>query len=157
MREVSFKTAELAKAKGFDEPTEGYYYPSAFHINGEPRLLADEAENVNKTYYDVLPIDIPLSKNKFNSTHPDTDLISAPLNYDLQTWLREKYREHVFMTFLPNINKWDFITYNLNVTGQEYVVLATEYRKKHKDRHFDTYEKALDAGLFEILEKLPNV
>lgn len=155
-RPINYPTAELAKLKGFIEPTEGYYYPSAFHRNGVPRLLADEAQDINKTHYDRLPTYIPLTKYDYNSHHPDADFYSAPRQSDLQTWLRDKFKLHIYIDYKPNIQKWDFMVYDLNMTGREYCVYALEYGQKHGKRRFDTYEDAVDAGLEEALQELPN-
>ena len=60
---VKFETAKLAKSKGFDESTEGYYYPEAYN----DRILFDEFKNINHTFYDELPKDKRADSYKWNS------------------------------------------------------------------------------------------
>lgn len=148
---ITFNTAKLAKEKGFDEETEGYFYPSAFHIDGKPRLLSDDANNINKTYYDELPKGISLCKYNWNSHHPNSDFFAVPTKSELQTWLREVLNLNIAIQYKPNIKKWDYIVYNLDLNGKEYVKFYSQYYKVHDNRRFDSYEDALENGLEEAL------
>jgi hypothetical protein len=70
----------------------------------------------------------------------------------LQKWLREVHGVNIFMTFKPNIKKWDFIPYFMSMNGKEYIKYNSEYTKIHNERRFDTYEEALELGLQEALK-----
>jgi hypothetical protein len=70
----------------------------------------------------------------------------------LQKWLREVHNINIFMSFKPNIKKWDFIPYSMDMNGKEYIKYNSEYTKIHNERRFDTYEEALELGLQEALK-----
>lgn len=76
----------------------------------------------------------------------------VPTQALLQKWLREIHEINIFMTFKPNIKKWDFIPYDMGMNGNEYVKYNLEYTKQFNDRRFDTYEEALEIGLQEGLK-----
>ena len=59
------------------------------------------------------------------------------------------------MSFKPNIKKWDFIPYNMSMNGKEYIKHNREYLKIHNERRYDTYEEALEDGIYESLQMLP--
>ena len=70
----------------------------------------------------------------------------------LQKWLREVHNINIFMSFKPNIKKWDFIPYSMDMNAKEYIKYNSEYTKIHNERRFDTYEEALEVGLQEALK-----
>ena len=73
----------------------------------------------------------------------------------VQKWLRETHGINIFMCFKPNVKKWDFMPYFMNMNGKEYVKHNSEYSKLHRERKFDTYEEALEDGIYESLQMLP--
>jgi hypothetical protein len=73
----------------------------------------------------------------------------------VQKWLREIHGINIFMSFKPNIKKWDFIPYYMNMSGKEYIKHNSEYLKLHRERRYDTYEEALEDGIYESLLMLP--
>jgi hypothetical protein len=77
---------------------------------------------------------------------------NVPTQSFLQKWLREVHGINIFMTFKPNIKKWDFIPYFMSMDGKEYIKYNSEYTKIHNERRFDTYEEALELGLQEALK-----
>lgn len=79
----------------------------------------------------------------------------TPTQSLVQKWLRETYGINIFMCFKPNIKKWDFIPYYMSMTGKEYVKHNSEYLKLHRERRYDTYEEALEDGIYESLQMLP--
>jgi hypothetical protein len=76
----------------------------------------------------------------------------APPQSLLQKWLREVHNINIFMSFKPNIKKWDFIPYSMDMNAKEYIKYNSEYTKIHNERRFDTYEEALEVGLQEALK-----
>jgi hypothetical protein len=123
---VSFETSKLAKEKGFDWETYDAFIE-------------------NQTYR------CPLTE-QFNSKGFPKKAISRPTQSLLQKWLREVHGINIFMTFKPNIKKWDFIPYFMNMNAKEYIEYNSEYTKIHNERRFDTYEEALELGLQEALK-----
>jgi hypothetical protein len=132
---INFETAKLAKEKGFDYWCRGGYlqrckiYKDCYD---ETFILVRECDYLTK---------IPLHEPYYD----------APPQALIQRWLREKQGINIFMTFKPNIKKWDFMPYFMNMNGKEYAKYDYEYLTKHNDRRYDTYEEALEAGIFEAL------
>lgn len=75
----------------------------------------------------------------------------------VQKWLREVHRINVAPAFKMNINKWDYIVYNMNLNGKEYVEFYKQYYKNTIERRYNTYEDALAVGLEEAINLLPNL
>jgi hypothetical protein len=75
----------------------------------------------------------------------------------VQKWLREVHGINIFMSFKPNIKKWDFVPYFMSMSGEEYVKHNNEYRKVNGDRRYDTYEAALEDGIYESLQMIPDI
>jgi hypothetical protein len=122
---ISFKVAKLAKELGFDIPVDHYYIDA-------PRLLEKEPEETSYNWNQ-------------NAGY------SAPTLSLLQKWISEKY--NLFLWVYPIIvfsnihGGWRFVwnTVYLNDVKNDNVP---------KDKSifgFLTYDKALDDGLFEIL------
>ena len=126
---ISLETAKLAKEKGFDL---------------ESSALYDEKCVLGINHQDY--------KRLFTNSKEDTYNIAAPTQSLLQKWLREVHGINIFMTFKPNIKKWDFIPYFMSMDGKEYIKYNSEYTKIHNERRFDTYEEALELGLQEGLK-----
>lgn len=72
----------------------------------------------------------------------------------VQKWLREVHGINIFMCFKPNIKKWDFVPYDMKMTGMEYVKYNSEYLKSRRERRYDTYEDALENGIVEALNMI---
>ena len=77
---------------------------------------------------------------------------NVPTQSLLQKWLREVHGINIFMTFKPNIKKWDFIPYFMSMDAKEYIEYNSHYTKQNNKRRFDTYEDALEIGLQEALK-----
>lgn len=131
---ISFETAKLAKEKGFCELVCWYYYPDAFKINNNPRLIADGIDkDRNTTYYDGRSNGNILNLWKPNENKSGA-FISAPTQSLIQKWLREVHNIDVRVA-----NKYRY--YHL-VKDQQYFDRTT----------YDTYEQALEVGLLEGLK-----
>ena len=79
----------------------------------------------------------------------------TPTQALVQKWLRDVHGINIFMSFKPNIKKWDFIPYYMSMGAMEYVKHNSEYLKLHFERRYDTYEEALEDGISEGLEMIP--
>ena len=73
----------------------------------------------------------------------------------VQKWLREVHEINIFMHFKPNIKKWDFVPYFMSMNGEKYIKYNNQYRKVTGDRRYDTYEEALEDGIWESLQMIP--
>ena len=153
---VKFETAKLAKEKGFNIPTRILYeYALTTQIDPET--------NEPKGAFGWKEGECKLVDQYMINNHKDVDfsnddwyLCSAPTQAVLQRWLREVHNINVFLSFKPNIKKWDFIPYYMTMTGKEYIKYNAEYYKLHIGRMYNTYEEALEEGLIEAL-KLINI
>lgn len=121
---ISFETAKLAKAKGFNEE------------NGHTAYSEDGLKCIStkSSFYDEVKYPIQDSTQSL-----------------LQKWLRDKNNLHVFIGYRMDIKKWDSHTFNLNITAKEYIKDRTLF-KFHLSTVYDSYEEALEAGLKEALE-----
>jgi hypothetical protein len=81
----------------------------------------------------------------------DGKQIPRPTQTLLQRWLREVKNINVTVVHKINIKKWDYIVYDMNLTGEEYEIGQKKYREEVKCRIYDTYEEALEDGLLEAV------
>ena len=153
---IEFKTAKLAKEKGFEEKTPFYYYYYEDNKNNrrlysEKILKAELKENeVSHTRYRMCgggpdATDYEKSFVKYNDLLIDINryparnvMFQAPTQSLLQKWLREKYKKHIDIN--PFYYKGDFISWNLRIHNTYY-----------KDK-YNSYEEALEIGLQEVLK-----
>lgn len=119
---ISFQTAILANGKGFNIETGELNYMLECNLSGKRGASIDCSKYVKSSTQTLL-----------------------------QKWLREVHGINIFMTFKPNIKKWDFIPYSMDMNAKEYIKYNSEYTKIHNERRFDTYEEALEIGLQEAL------
>jgi len=77
-----------------------------------------------------------------------------PTQSSVQKWLRDIYGINIFLIFKPNIKKWNFIPYFMNMNAREYIKYNSQYFKLHKEREYETYEEALEDGIFESLQMI---
>jgi hypothetical protein len=120
---ISFQTAILANEKGFNIETG----ESNYMLEGD--LAGKRGASIDCSKY-----------------------VKSSTQALLQRWLREVHNINIFMTFKPNIKKWDFIPYSMEMNGYEYIKYNREYTKQINERRFDTYEEALEFGLQEALK-----
>ena len=123
---ISFKTAKLAKEKGFNIKTDKGYYEFINSPNDKKdNLLWTDALGG----YEV----------KLNGYAPTQAL--------LQKWLREEHDIHVNAHPIFN-KKWSFSTYNVNNKSLLYSIGKGYIGEKFEGK---TYEEALEKGLQEAL------
>jgi hypothetical protein len=78
----------------------------------------------------------------------------VPTQSLVQKWLRETNGINIFIQFKPNIKKWDFIPYYMSLNAKEYIKYNYQYYNKNKERRYDTYEDALEDGIYESLQMI---
>ena len=121
---ITFETAKLAKEKGFD----------SIRTNHLPYMLEGEDEGC-------------IGASIYCKVYANCCTQAL-----LQKWLREVHGINIFMTFKPNIKKWDFIPYSMDMNAKEYIKYNYEYTTQNNQRRFNTYEEALEIGLQEALK-----
>jgi hypothetical protein len=152
---ITFETAKLAKEKNFEIGVNQSYiiYKESYNYDDDPNHRESYKVNdieINNHYHVNNYKGIDLSNELYEA-------YSAPTQSLLQKWLREVHGINIFMTFKPNIKKWDFIPYFMSMDGKEYIKYNSEYTKIYNERRFDTYEEALETGLQEALKLIEIV
>lgn len=133
---VQFKTAELAKEKGFNYNSEYYFYP---------KDKRDGYNTIHKNYCfdgDTRTIEYHYLKGDYSLVIP------APSQSVLAKWLREVHNIDVFA--VPNVGIQDEKIYcchvkqdNIYVQGEDGFILGFQSNK---------YEDCFEEGLFEALK-----
>lgn len=119
---VSYKTAKLAKEKGFNWKVFSYYKSEMSLFNIFPDYEQDIDNWNNITFY--------------------INCYSAPTQSLLQKWLREKHSIHInigTIAFNRGINKMPNYGYCISST-------------KNHNKKITNYEEALEEGLYEALK-----
>ena len=151
---VSFETAVLAKYKGFSIGSRYSIieYLSDFVYDNDPSHRESHkvgelrsSEFFNKNNADVIDF-----SNEYYRVY------EQPTQTILQKWLRETHNINISIDFKFNIKKWDYIPYDMGLSGKEYVKFRISYFKGNIERRFDSYEKALEAGLQEVLKLIKS-
>ena len=125
---INFETAKLAKDKGFN-------WKVSLHYESNGNRFFDKVEC------------------NFNNVEL---ICSAPTQSLLQKWLREVHNINVESNYLPNIKKYRclFIPMTLKKPS-EYSTPRTAFTSRLNylgKENYNTYEKALEAGLQEALK-----
>ena len=142
-RLVSFKTAKLAKEKGFNEPVYAIYTTPLV----ENDLKKYELEYCGgKDYYNYNTDGVNKSYQKILNNLGIKEHISASTQNLLQQWLREKY------------NLMIQIDYGLLSNTYWYYILDKKTGKCIEQDTISTtiYEDALEYGLQEVLKYIEN-
>lgn len=126
---VSFKTAKLAKEKGFSEKTSSHWQ-------------RDYGDLENDTYP-------PLDSFTFWNNIPyrnssEVELVPAPTQSELQKWLRDKHEIHVEVR-VYSCSKPEKFEYEVSILDKSY----GEWVKVDSNLKF---EKSLEKGLQEALK-----
>lgn len=133
---VSFKTAKLAKEKGFDLEVKDFYYESS--------QLEEVSNRFTLNMNDPIEASMELSFN-YREKKEQWNVFSAPTQSLLQKWLREKYN------ILVEI-KFDTISFGYRIFNP---LKSTDYFTEWKYEIWD-FEEALDRGLYQALLLLPD-
>ncbi len=131
---ISFKTAKLAKEKGFFTGTIFDIYPlvdffKSHKIGVLSSILMEES----------LDIDLAIEEGYY---------AEAPTQSLLQKWLREEYKSEVYV--VPH-----FICYDPSVNNNKGYYEVVIDNTATTISGFETYEAALEAGLIHALKLLP--
>ncbi len=129
---ISFETAKLAKEKGFNIPTRGFIEPK-YH---------DTLEFIDDTCLYVYDGYSPI---KEHHQILEEGWYLAPTQSLLQRWLREVHNINVESNYLPNIQKYGCLY--IPMTGK---AKRSDIKFVHKF-YYDTYEEALEIGLYQAL------
>ena len=124
---IEFPTAKLAKEKGFNFKVYKQYPPDF-----EGVIDTDHSANC-------------VIGGECSMKYPDKDCFAAPTQSLLQRWLREVHQIEVYVT--PVIEN-KYIThgeYNNKNAYYQWMIWGTSFSLG------DTYEQALEQGLFEAL------
>jgi len=126
---ITFKTAKLAKEKGFDWEC----------------AMWNDGEQANQ--YAGYRMDSSMS-NRHIDSHPFYKRIpfscTIPTQSLLQKWLREKHNIHIDIS-ISSATPYKIFYYRILHIG-EYFTLS------HNEPEFNKYEEALEKGLYEALE-----
>ena len=139
---ITFEIAKLAKEKGFNIPVANFYNTGKKHYVSTGYEYQSDRDAIS---------DWNDGKGSYPTRAEEVEC-SAPTQALLQKWLREVHGINIFMTFKPNIKKWDFIPYSMDMNAKEYIKYNYEYTTQNNQRRFNTYEEALEIGLQEALK-----
>ena len=122
---ISFETAKLAKEKGFDIETKGFYNNGIFVNTGSEIGQYHSFHN---------------GRPKIN----DDKICSAPTQSLLQKWLREVHNVSIKID--------DYYTYSR--VRFDYNICELGSQEDNPVGVFETYEEALEIGLQEALKQI---
>lgn len=127
--EISLKLKDL----GFDEKCLGCYVNNELEIH-KPEYLTSQ----KKAQYIY----------KFNNT------ILAPLWQQVIDWFRDEKFINIEINRFPNINKWGFITTNMNIIPKylSYEEMIIYNNLVTSPNRYDTYEDARVAAILQAIE-----
>lgn len=162
MREqiISLETAKLAKEKGFKE--------SCLHFYFEDGELRENSYNDTYGYYgEPYTIEIGSLLGNWNdgfktnkegnrcfgyNSSKYLETFSAPIQSLLQKWLREVHKIYIFVE--PTLGD-EFVEFAVYGTDNEQNDLKLGFGYD-SGFHVKTYEEALEVGLFQALNLLPD-
>lgn len=135
---VSFKTAKLAKEKGFLEDCL-YHYTPGYNEVLENSVYGKEHTSTHHLYANSYDFEIQRWGGGTKSS------IAAPTQSLLQKWLREKYDIHISLMIYDD-NSW----------SAQLVCDKADIDTKYAYESYDcmTYEEALEVGLQEALKSI---
>lgn len=122
---ISYETAVMAKQKGFIIEQDNHY---ARLPKGEWKFYENDISNHPKFY-------------------ESAEVLEAPTQSLLQKWLREVHKKYVAV--YPIIHHWQVDVRDCDMSKR---VHSCPPQKELRDKYFDTYEEALEAGLKEALK-----
>lgn len=149
---VSFTVAKLAKEKGFNTPCIYYY-----NKEGE---LPDRYESSGSSTDTDVPIYLEEFEENFNSKGWVGDVFcSAPTQSLLAKWLRENYNKYIqcHPVYRDEKTQWEYVIFFLD----DPLLSGTDGFKNrmsllNHSYYWDTYEEALEKGLYQALKLIPN-
>jgi hypothetical protein len=149
---TTFETAILAKKLGFSELC-FYYYT---HKYGKSKYLEKQHGKLKKCEFGEETSQYSFWARKSNSGQPH--IIPAPLQYSLQKWIRDNFKMSIELNVSGNgtfsveifgFNDWR----NFNIEQHDLQLGFPEHYDKPR---FETYEEALEKGLYEALKLIKD-
>jgi len=159
---ISFETAKLAKKKGFDIFSIFWYDENPLKRKMQAYGSSYATEDTNTTYSVEYPGDEGM--NDYIKEDNKELIYSAPTQALLAKWLREVHNIVIIIDFslsnFYNNNKKSYFVdiYCLNINlGDRIKSKKVGYESPEKDHKlFDTYELAMESGLYESLKLINN-
>ena len=141
---ISYKTAKLAKERGFNGFCMFYYEKSTKSLkpifNGQYHIDEQDSDNLHFGF------DMNAQSNSY---------YSAPTQSLLQKWLREKHLIFVKINSTIQLNwYWEYIKYSDKPHHSQHPAKIGEQYVDHKK--YNSYEKALEKGLQETLKLIKD-
>ncbi|MGO1758517.1 MAG: hypothetical protein ACTHY0_02220 [Mammaliicoccus vitulinus] len=158
---ISFKTAKLAKEKGFNLPSHSYYFEDGefekFEINDTYGYYGDEYSVEMSEFYNNWNDDWKTDKegNRCFGCDKNPEYLetySAPTQAFLQRWLREEYGVQIDIKSVLTKNGWK---YRIRIRTEHIGLKKGKQIFKYEfpdNPYFDNYEEALEKGLYKSLE-----
>jgi rubrerythrin len=135
---ISFKTAKLAKEKGFDWGCQDCYSDRGYlYSNGWCERLDDWFE------------DQDFFNSEIEEKQASEKYYTRPTQSLLQKWLREEHKINVEVTWM--CEKWFCDVYDLKTPMPNKSMCKSLFNEKEG---FKTYEEALEKGLLEGLKSI---
>lgn len=156
---ITFKTAKLAKEKGFKESVLYHYW----RINGDnsdfeksPRPnseLIREVDTVMSTDQEkngcIVSVEMLNRNYLWEDTHPILreckSFIAVPTQALLQKWIRDMHNLHIEISWELHM-KWFYQISKALYTELDSIIVDSY------DEGFDSYENCLEAGLYNALQ-----
>jgi hypothetical protein len=134
---IQYKTAILAKEKGFDLPTQLYYESCR---GGDPNIYGKPYKNnLEGNLYYILG-----RKNYNNIDFDDIQCWSAPTQTELQKWLREVHKLHPNCDYRMSNRQYKW--------GGSINSLDHNRDLDYFGKPNNTYEEGLEEGLYKALK-----
>lgn len=127
---IEFKTAQLAKEKGFKIPTDARFYREHFKLNDKDEWKTSKIGAV-----------------KCNNSG---DSISRPIQSELNKWLNDNYNLYVFVSNEVNTNNFLVKVYKRiieNTIVDEQYYKDGQWLEKFSEDNFTSFEDANEKGL----------
>jgi hypothetical protein len=148
---ISFKTAKLAKEKGFKELCDSHYFE-----DGEFRENTITNYNDGEVTYEIEEFEENWNDGFLTKKNGERcfgcsksqgylDTFSAPTQALLQKWLREEHKMIVEIIFDYEYEVWEFECFYPDSVDKAVTYYSDIFQ-------FKTYEEALEAGLKQALE-----
>jgi len=138
MQTVTFETAKLAKKKGFEEE----------HVTFNAYALKDLFQKEKDSYKEGDLLCLILEEESFIGYYKDQPYALAPFQCQLQKWLRDKHSLHIII--IPTLHcYWTFKLIDVQCNPNN--IIERPPYKDVNETDYQTYEKALEKGLYEAL------
>lgn len=139
---VKLETAKLAKEKGYLHDLDQmntWYEPNL--MSYIPRRDNGEYHAIGAFFYD---------SNQNIQQYQTGQTVDAPTQSQLQKWLREEHDLHIMI--YPSLTVEKQTKYRIYEGEEPVESLNVPYLYEYRGKEFDTYEEALEYGLYDYLK-----